>query len=92
MAKEIVSRRGFLSGTAGALAARGATLLTTDTVGKDLNKPLSLEQMADALYEAAGRYSDRNAPFFDEPLPRSSTGRILSFAMEHLRHCSVDEI
>ena len=86
-----VSRRRFLSGTAGAIAATGATLLPQQTIGAD--KPMSLEEMARALHEAVGRHSDRNDEFFFETYA-SDGCRSASFgyAMENLRHSSVDEI
>ena len=87
----IVTRRIFLSGTAGAIATGAAASMPQEPV-EGLNKPLSLEQMAHALHEAVGRYSDRNAPFFsiEERLPPKNLS--LDFAMESLRYWSVDEI
>ena len=86
----IVTRRIFLSGTAGAIATGAAASMPQEPV-EGLNKFLSLEQMAHALHEAVGRYSDRNAPFFtDARLPLKNPS--LDFAMENLRYWSVDEI
>jgi len=51
---ENVTRRNFLSGTAGAIAASGATLLS----GEIQAKMPELEQIAQALHEVAGQYSD----------------------------------
>ena len=86
-----VTRRGFLSGTAGAIATSGAAILPADDAIKGLNQSLSLEQAAHALHETVGRYSDRNAPFFTEArLPPKNPS--LDFVMENLRYWSVDEI
>ena len=86
-----VSRRRFLNGTAGAIATTGAILLPEQAIASD--QPLSLEQMARALHETVGRYSGQHAPFFpQEEYPRMNPGRPLGFAMEVLRHRSVDEI
>ncbi len=86
----IVTRRIFLSGTARAIATGAAASMPQEAV-EGLNKSLSLEQMAHALHEAVGRYSDRNAPFFSKPhLPPRNPS--LDFAMENLRYWSVDEI
>ncbi len=81
-----VTRRNFLSGTAG--ASSGAAHLPHGNVQAEMSE---LEQMAHALHETVGRYSDRNAPVFSEPhlSPRNPS---LDFAMENLRYWSVDEI
>ena len=85
-----VTRRRFLSGTAGVIATGAAVAMPQEAV-EGLNKSISLEQMAHALHEAVGRYSDRNAPFFNQSrLPPKNPS--LDFAMENLRHWSVDEI
>ena len=79
-----VTRRNFLSGTAGAIATGAAVSMPQEAVA-DLNEPISLEQMAHALHEAVGRYSDRNAPFFtEERLPPRNPS--LDYAMENLRY------
>jgi len=86
---DILSRRNFLRSTAGAIS--GAALLPTDAEATGLNEPLSLEQAAHALHQTVGRFSGRNAPFFDgdrHPFPE----RAFEWAMENLRYCSVDEI
>ena len=83
---ENVTRRNFLSGTAGALAASGAALVSPVEA-----KPAELEQMARALHQTVGRYSDQNAPFFSQP-PLPPCNPSLDFAMENLRYWSVDEI
>ena len=88
-----VSRRRFLSGTAGAIATTGAVLLPQQAIAAD--EHLTLEQMANALHETVGRYSDRNAEFqFDPPLdkPGPNASLFLDFVLERLRHSSVDEI
>ena len=86
-----VSRRRFLNGTAGAIATTAAVLLPQQTMGSD--KPMSLEQMSRALHEAVGRHSDRNAEFhFEQSSVPSLRSSSLDFAMENLRHSSVDEI
>ncbi len=86
-----VSRRRFLGGTAGVIAATGATLLPQQTIASD--EPVSLEDMSRALHEAVGRYSDQNAPFhFEKLTPNTLRSTSLDFAMERLRHSSVDEI
>ena len=88
-----VSRRRFLSGTAGAIATTGAILLPEQTI--DSKEPISLEQMARALHEAVGRHSKLRAPFETDSSPedKKRTGSsALDFAMEMLRDCSVDEI
>ncbi len=85
-----VTRRGFLSGTAGVLATGAAVSMSQEAV-EGLNKSISLEQMAHALHEAVGRYSDRHAPIFSQPhLPSANPS--LDFAMENMRYWSVDEI
>ena len=85
-----VTRRNFLSGTAGAIATGAAVSMPQEAV-EGLNKLMSLEQMAHALHEAVGRYSDRNAPVISEP-HLSPMNPSLDFAMENLRYWSVDEI
>ena len=83
-----VTRRGFLSRTAGVIAASGAALLPNGDVQAEMSE---LEQMAHALHEAVGRHSDQNIPFFSESsntYPDSS----IKWAMENLRYHSVDEI
>ena len=88
-----VSRRRFLGGTAGAIAATGAILLPQQTIASD--KPISLVQMARALHEAVARYSDQNAPFHFEgqrPSPHTLRTSSLDFALENLRTSSVDDI
>ncbi len=88
-----VSRRRFLGGTAAAIATTGAMLLPQQTIASD--SPVSLEQMAYALHEAVGRHSDRNDEFFFKTYADDGHGRrsaSFGYAMENLRHSSVDEI
>ncbi|MCH7752632.1 MAG: hypothetical protein IH898_10820 [Planctomycetes bacterium] len=86
-----VSRRRFLSGTAGAIATTGATLLPEQTIASD--QPLSLEQMAHALHEIVGRYSDlHDAPNIEMPGPRLRSAMFVNGTMEMLRYSSVEEI
>ena len=85
---ENVTRRHFMSGTAGAIATSGAVLLSNGEAQADT---LELEQVAHALHQTIGRYSDRTAPFFTEArLP--PTNPSLDFVMENLRYWSADEI
>ncbi len=84
-----VTRRGFLSGTAGDIATGAAVPMPQEAV-EGLNKSMSLEQMAHALHEATGRYADRNAPTVGPSLRSGESG--FMFSMECLRDCSVDEI
>ena len=86
-----VSRRRFLTVTAGAIAAPGAVLLPQQTIASD--KPVSLEQMAHALHEAIGHYSDRHTQVFSRAkYPEINHVNSLGYAMEVLRTHSVDEI
>ena len=83
-----VTRRGFLSGTAGAIAASGAALLPAV---KGSNETLTLEQMAHALHKAVSPYADGGGPNHVQvcsPL----TNRSVVFEMEILRSCSVEQI
>ena len=84
MAKEIVNRRRFLSGTAGAIATGTALHLAPD-------KSSSLKEMASVLHDAVGRYSDQNAPFHFGACPLDDRHPLM-YAMERLRDCSADEI
>ena len=83
------TRRGFLSGTAGAIAASGAALLPSGEVQARMPE---LEQMAQALHKAVGRYADKYAPMSDIPAGPYIRRNPLDFAMENLRDCSVDQI
>ena len=79
---ENVTRRNFLSGTAGAIATSGATLLPQGEMPK-------IEQMAQALHNAVGRYSNEGGPSHVEVC---SEDRSITLEMEILRPCSVNEI
>ncbi len=83
---ENVTRRNFLSGTAGAIS--GAVLLDR---GAATEKTPKLEQMAQALHEAVGQYSDEGGPTHVEVCSPLDERSIL-FEMEILRPCSVHEI
>ena len=73
---ENLTRRNFLSGTAGAIS--GAVLLP--------GMP-ELEQMAQALHDAVGRYSDEGGH-----VQVCADGCSLNLDVDNLRSCSVDEI
>ena len=97
MAKEIteitdriasVTRRGFLSGTAGAIATSGAAL----ALPEDADHASSLRQTALVLHDAIGRYSNQNARFFAKDSVSLGSETSLRYSMECLRDCSVDEI
>ncbi len=75
MANE-VTRRSFLSGTAGAIS--GAVLLP---------RMPELEQMAQALYDAVGQYSDEGGH-----VQVCADGCSLNLDVDNLRSCSVHEI
>ncbi len=82
-----VTRRSFIGGTAGTIAASGAAL----ALPWETDHVFSLEQTASALHGAIGRYADKNLPFFDHDC--SSGGKTgLSYSMECLRDCSVEHI
>ncbi len=85
-----VTRRGFLSGTAGVIATGAAVPLPQEAV-EGLNKSMSLEQMAHALHDAVGRYSDQNASYHLGPCPLDDKHPLI-YSMERLRDCSVDDI
>ena len=82
-----VTRRGFLSGTAGVIATSGAAL----PLSGEADHASSLEEMANALHDAVGRYCDQNTSF---NLEACSLDRWhpLMYSMERLRDRSVDEI
>ena len=82
-----VTRRWFLSGTAGAIS--GAVLLPNGEAQAEMSE---LEQMAHALHQVVGQYSDQSAPFFAVQPSARQMDHSLNFAMENLRYCSVDEI
>lgn len=79
-----VTRRGFLSRTAGAIAASGAAILP---LGKVQARMPELEQMAQALHDAVGRYSDEGGH-----VQVCADGCSLNLELDNLRSCSVDQI
>ncbi len=79
-----VTRRRFLSRTAGAIS--GAVLLPRGAVQEKMPE---LEQMAQALHEAVGQYSNEGGPSYVEVC---SEDRSITLEMEILRPCSVHEI
>ncbi len=81
-----VTRRGFLSRTAGAIAASGAAILP---LGEAQAKMPELDQMAQSLHDAVGRYSDEGGPTHVEVC---SEDRSITLEMEILRPCSIHEI
>ncbi len=81
-----VTRRGFLSRTAGAIAASGAAILP---LGEVQAKMPELEQIAQSLHDAVGRNSDEGGPTHVEVC---SEDRSITLEMEILRPCSVHEI
>ena len=85
-----VTRRNFLCGTAGVIATGAAVPMPQEAV-EGLDKSISLEQMAHALHEAVGRYSDQNASYHFGPCPLDNKHPLI-YSMERLRDCSVDEI
>jgi len=86
-----VTRRRFVSGAAGTVAIAGAALLPIQAGSSA--EPLSTEEIANALHEAVGRYSERKTPVsFDKPLTEDTRSCSVAFAMECLRDCTVEEI
>lgn len=86
-----VTRRGFLGKTGTVLAVSAATVLPQQTIAS--NEPMSLEQMAHALHEIVGRYSDLHvAPNIQMPGPRLRSAMFVNGTMEMLRGRSVNEI
>ncbi len=76
------TRRSFLSGTAGAIATGAALQLSPD-------KSSSLGEMASALHDAIGQFTDENLP---SHVQVCADGRSLQLEVEPLRDCSVDQI
>ncbi len=76
------TRRSFLSGTAAAIATGAAFQLAPD-------KSSSLKEMASALHDAIGQFTDENLP---SHVQVCADGRSLELEIEPLRDCSVDEI
>ena len=89
---ENVTRRKFLGGTTGAIAATGAALqLPASHALEGPDKSHSLKKTARALHDAIGRYSDQNASFHFGPCPLDDKHPLI-YSMERLRDCSVDQI
>ena len=85
---DIRTRRNFLTAAAGAIVISGENLLPRKEVQAKMPE---LEQMAQALHNAVGQYSDEDGPTHVEvcsPLDERS----VMFEMEILRPCSVHEI
>ncbi len=76
------TRRSFLSGTAAAIATGAALQLASD-------KSSSIEEMASALHDAIGQFTDENLP---SHVQVCEGGRSLKLEVEPLRDCSVDQI
>ncbi len=76
------TRRGFLTGTAAAIATGAAFQLAPD-------KSSSLKEMASELHDAIGQLTDENLP---SHVQVCADGRSLNLEIEPLRDCSADEI
>ncbi len=76
------TRRSFLSGTAAAIATGAAFQLAPD-------KSSSLKEMASALHDAIGQFTDDNLP---SHVQVCADGHSMNLEIELLRNCSVDEI
>ncbi len=76
------TRRSFLSGAAGVIATGAAFQLAPD-------KSSSLEEMASALHDVIGQFTDENLP---SHVQVCADGRSMELEIEPLRDCSVDEI
>ncbi len=76
------TRRNFLSGAAGVIATGAALQLAPD-------KSSSLEEMANALHDVIGQFTDENLP---SHVQVCEGGRSLELEIEPIRDCSVDEI
>ncbi len=76
------TRRSFLSAAAGAIATGAALHLEPD-------KSSSLEEMANALHDVIGQFTDENLP---SHVQVCADGRSLKLEIEPLQDCSVDEI
>ncbi len=86
-----VTRRGFLGKAGRVLAVSAATVVPQQVIASD--EPMSLEQMAHALHEIVGRYSDlHDAPNILMPGPTLRSAMFVNGTMEMLRYSSVDEI
>ncbi len=80
--EQFKNRRGFLTGAAGAIATGAALQLVPD-------KSSSLKEMASALHDVIGQFTDENLP---SHVQVCADGRSLELEIEQLRDCSVDEI
>ncbi len=76
------TRRSFLSGAAGVIATGAALQLEPD-------RSSSLTEMASALHDAIGQFTDENLP---SHVQVCADGRSLALEIEPLRDSSVDEI
>jgi len=76
------TRRSFLSGAAGVIATGAALQLWPD-------KSSSLREMASALHDVIGQFTDDNLP---SHVQVCADGRSLELEIEPLRGSSVDEI
>ncbi len=76
------TRRSFLSGAAGAIATGAALQLEPD-------KSSSLKEMASALHDVIGQFTDENLP---SHVQVCADGRSMQLEIEPLWDCSVDEI
>ncbi len=76
------TRRSFLSGTAGVIATGAALQLAPD-------KSSSLKEMASALHDVIGQFTDENPPSYVQVC---ADGHSLKLEIEPLRDCSVEEI
>ncbi len=76
------TRRSFLSGTAAAIATGAALQLAPD-------QSSSIEEMASALHDVIGQFTDDNLP---SHVQVCADGRSMNLEIELLRDCSVDEI
>ncbi len=76
------TRRSFLSGAAGVIATGAALQLEPD-------KSSSLKEMASALHDVIGQFTDDNLP---SHVQVCADGRSLQLEIEPLQDCSVDEI
>ena len=80
--EQFKNRRGFLTGAAGVIATGAALQLAPD-------KSSSLEEMASALHDVIGQFTDENLP---SHVQVCADGRSLKLEIEPLQDCSADEI
>ena len=76
------TRRGFLTGAAAAIATGAALHL-------EPVKSSSFKEMASALHDVIGQFTDENLP---SHVQVCADGRSMKLEIEPLRDCSVDEI